>query len=223
VFKLRRGFTLIELLVVIAIIAILAAILFPVFARARNKAREASCISNGKQLALAVRMYVQDYDETFPSARIVPGCPYPDYNASIPYMLAAERQYGGYPTLLNPYVKNHQVFYCPSDDTPADTNPTRTVSYFWRHCVDAHGVILGGPKDDAFCRPAEQIILHERFDWHLEQKGFWNTNPGTRQVVSVFADGHVKAYRGFTGRGPNNDPNWFDRVHGYDVRQGYDS
>src|SRR5438067_179265 len=62
----RRGFTLIELLVVIAIIAILAAILFPVFAQAREKARQAGCTSNLKQISLATMMYLQDYDETYP-------------------------------------------------------------------------------------------------------------------------------------------------------------
>ncbi|MFO8079163.1 MAG: prepilin-type N-terminal cleavage/methylation domain-containing protein [Armatimonadota bacterium] len=68
--KQRAGFTLIELLVVIAIIAILAAILFPVFARAREKARQSSCLSNVKQLNLGVMMYVQDYDETFPQGYV---------------------------------------------------------------------------------------------------------------------------------------------------------
>ena len=62
----RSGFTLIELLVVIAIIAILAAILFPVFAQARDKARQSSCLSNTRQMATSILMYVQDYDETFP-------------------------------------------------------------------------------------------------------------------------------------------------------------
>jgi len=65
----RWGFTLIELLVVIAIIAILAAILFPVFAQARDKARQASCLSNCKQMGTAWMMYTQDYDETFPSSQ----------------------------------------------------------------------------------------------------------------------------------------------------------
>src|SRR5213082_1669007 len=64
--RVRRGFTLIELLVVIAIIAILAAILFPVFAQAREKARQTSCLSNIKQLGLSAMMYVEDYDETYP-------------------------------------------------------------------------------------------------------------------------------------------------------------
>ncbi len=66
----RKGFTLIELLVVIAIIAILAAILFPVFARAREKARQTSCLSNMKQIALAITMYASDYDETYASTAL---------------------------------------------------------------------------------------------------------------------------------------------------------
>ncbi len=94
----RSGFTLIELLVVIAIIAILAAILFPVFARAREKARQTSCMSNMKQLATSARMYSSDYD-----SRIVP------------YSLGGDP--GGAPVFwdrLQPYVKNEQIFDCPS-------------------------------------------------------------------------------------------------------------
>jgi len=99
----RRGFTLIELLVVIAIIAILAAILFPVFAQAREKARQASCLSNNKQLALAVLMYSQDYDETFPISRW-----WPEYDP-----VAPGKQ--GWAVAVQPYVKNLGVFKCPSD------------------------------------------------------------------------------------------------------------
>jgi prepilin-type N-terminal cleavage/methylation domain-containing protein/prepilin-type processing-associated H-X9-DG protein len=95
----RRGFTLIELLVVIAIIAILAAILFPVFAQAREKARQTSCASNVKQIALAMLMYAQDYDEKFP--------PQFGPQASLDW-----------PVPLEPYVKNAQLFGCPSGSPP---------------------------------------------------------------------------------------------------------
>lgn len=97
----RRGFTLIELLVVIAIIAILAAILFPVFARAREKARQTSCLSNMKQLGLACLMYLQDFDEMYPSRwRCCGGAnPYP-----LPW-----------PWVLQPYVKNTQMYICASE------------------------------------------------------------------------------------------------------------
>ncbi len=87
----RRGFTLIELLVVIAIIAILAAILFPVFAKAREKARQTSCLNNLKQMGLAVMGYVQDYDECTPSAH---------NHVDL--------------VLIQPYIKNKQVYMCPT-------------------------------------------------------------------------------------------------------------
>jgi prepilin-type N-terminal cleavage/methylation domain-containing protein/prepilin-type processing-associated H-X9-DG protein len=100
----RRGFTLIELLVVIAIIAILAAILFPVFAKARDQARKASCGSNMRQLGLALNMYVQDFDET------LPGQPQP---GTLPDFLAdtAPRNWC---RELYPYYKNRQLLICPS-------------------------------------------------------------------------------------------------------------
>src|SRR3982750_4546531 len=107
----RRGFTLIELLVVIAIIAILAAILFPVFAQAREQARKASCQSNLKQIGLALRMYTQDYDETlFASGMLAPnGATAPDGNNLI-RMLS-----GGLSWFCQPYIKNEGIFRCPSD------------------------------------------------------------------------------------------------------------
>lgn len=136
----RRAFTLIELLVVIAIIAILAAILFPVFAQAREKARSTACISNLKQIGLSVRMYAQDYDElypmgTYPGMRnweVNPGvfgnqgwndcggfwAGFDPGDGGLPYNGCA---YGGefYRTLMTvqllPYTKNKQIWYCPSD------------------------------------------------------------------------------------------------------------
>jgi prepilin-type N-terminal cleavage/methylation domain-containing protein/prepilin-type processing-associated H-X9-DG protein len=106
-----KGFTLIELLVVIAIIAILAAILFPVFAQAREKARQTSCLSNLKQMGLGLTMYSQDYDE-----QLVPA-----------WMGAAFPGDTRWMDVIQPYVKNVQLFTCPSSDTnytpvPAGSN-----------------------------------------------------------------------------------------------------
>ncbi len=98
--RMTPGFTLIELLVVIAIIAILAAILFPVFAQAREKARAIVCLSNQKQIALAVVMYANDYDET-----LVPGRNGSTFDFT-------QQFYFDY--LLNPYVKNQNIWTCPS-------------------------------------------------------------------------------------------------------------
>src|SRR6187200_1061076 len=100
----KHGFTLIELLVVIAIIAILAAILFPVFAQAREKARQTTCLSNHRQIGTAAMMYVQDYDEAW-----------------VPYTVGGGANQKLWPVLFQPYVKNTQVFI-------ESSNPSRT---FW--------------------------------------------------------------------------------------------
>jgi prepilin-type N-terminal cleavage/methylation domain-containing protein/prepilin-type processing-associated H-X9-DG protein len=110
----RRGFTLIELLVVIAIIAILAAILFPVFAQAREKARTASCMSNCKQLGLAVQMYSNDYDESLPYSGV--------YGAQHP--LFRQYDWALWVVLLNPYIKNFQIWQCPSGKPSVIGPPT---------------------------------------------------------------------------------------------------
>src|SRR5881392_4236509 len=110
--KARFGFTLIELLVVIAIIAILAAILFPVFAQAREKARQASCLSNMKQIGLSMTLYVQDYDETFPhspwNGQPV-GTDDNDYGKST-YVTRFTWYWQ-----LYPYTKSRKIWICPSD------------------------------------------------------------------------------------------------------------
>jgi len=105
----RSGFTLIELLVVIAIIAILAAILFPVFAKAREKARQSSCLSNEKQISLAILQYAQDYDERFPVGQA---------NATPAYF---------WPMGVAPYMKNTQVLICPSRSSSTATSATYLV------------------------------------------------------------------------------------------------
>jgi len=110
--KRRRGFTLVELLVVIAIIAVLAAILFPVFAQARASARKASCTSNLHQLAMGFTQYFQDYDETFPANGVYEVATIADID-KLWY-----RQ-------IQPYVKNYGVLHCPSDNV---TNAQRTLS-----------------------------------------------------------------------------------------------
>lgn len=103
-----RAFTLIELLVVIAIISILAAVLFPVFARARENARRASCQSNLRQMALATLMYTKDYDEYFPRTNII------DHSATPPGGNWASAGYWFWPQIIYPYHKNIDAMLCPS-------------------------------------------------------------------------------------------------------------
>ncbi len=112
----KRAFTLIELLVVIAIIAILAAILFPTFARAKAAAKQISCVSNLHQIGMAMNMYMNDYDDLYPHAvdqsdKYDPNiwANFPSFQAQIALMPLMQ-------DALQPYVKNREVFHCPSDD-----------------------------------------------------------------------------------------------------------
>ncbi|MFO8078894.1 MAG: DUF1559 domain-containing protein [Armatimonadota bacterium] len=153
----RRGFTLIELLVVIAIIAILAAILFPVFARAREKARQTSCLSNLKQLGTALQMYVQDWDEITP--------PHTDDDpGGLPY----NWRYDSFPLRLHPYVKNYQIYRCPSDDGWTEPSPTaggRWSSYVMNNLGSSHFPEVSGESgvdlkaDSQFRDPSGTIVL----------------------------------------------------------------
>lgn len=124
----RGAFTLIELLVVIAIIAILAAILFPVFAQARKKARQTACLSNTKQISLAVIQYSQDYDEMMP-ANGTPNTATPPPNN--PRNSAFER--------TMPYIKNADVLHCPDDDTD-DNSPSGRYAIY----KDQNGLAASG-------------------------------------------------------------------------------
>jgi prepilin-type N-terminal cleavage/methylation domain-containing protein/prepilin-type processing-associated H-X9-DG protein len=129
--KMSKGFTLIELLVVIAIIAILASILFPVFARARENARRASCQSNMKQIGLGILQYTQDYDEKFP--------------AGVP----ATYRGPGWAGECYPYIKSAQIFKCPSDSTVPDAPtvvgaPVVTVSYAFNANLTRYSLAILG-------------------------------------------------------------------------------
>ena len=115
----RSGFTLIELLVVIAIIAILAAILFPVFSKARAAARKTSCLSNIKQLTLGMTMYAQDYDETFPQWNWGQSSQYFTNDGTTIWWNA-----------IYPYVKNAQVYVCPDNKYTTKTKDDGAWGYF---------------------------------------------------------------------------------------------
>lgn len=140
--NVRKGFTLIELLVVIAIIAILAAILFPVFAKVREKARAISCLSNMKQIGLAFTQYSQDNDEKNPNGV---NCFYPGGN--------------GWAGQLYPYVKSAKVFYCP-DDTGAESTTFTSYAY------NSNNTAPTGSGVDSYAiakyvSPARTVLLFE--------------------------------------------------------------
>jgi prepilin-type N-terminal cleavage/methylation domain-containing protein/prepilin-type processing-associated H-X9-DG protein len=151
--RVQRGFTLIELLVVIAIIAILAAILFPVFAQAREKARQTSCLSNEKQLGLSILMYVQDYDEQFPSGSR-------DYAANPNSSTQLAFSGLGWAGQVYPYTKNAQILKCPDDPTSSVAATTTTealypVSYAYNLNVAMN------PADASLTAPATTLALFE--------------------------------------------------------------
>jgi prepilin-type N-terminal cleavage/methylation domain-containing protein/prepilin-type processing-associated H-X9-DG protein len=150
----RSGFTLIELLVVIAIIAILAAILFPVFAQAREKARQSSCQSNQKQLGLAFMGYIQDYDEKFPPVAGVVSAPggvaaVAHWGPSVDTDPAIDIQLPG---LIDGYVKNRGIFRCPS------TAGSTSISYMYNDLAATKSqAALAGVADTVLACEFQQI------------------------------------------------------------------
>ena len=215
----RKGFTLIELLVVIAIIAILAAILFPVFAKAREKARQASCLSNMKQIALGMYMYVQDYDDAFaPAIRGTYGTPstytaqtdktMPGYYYSVYDSDGNQGTTGhviGWMDLIFPYVKGIKIFDCPSAPIKWDSG--------YGGCMSSYGYsgAINGAYRNLICpgepfgvvynlgeitRISDTIVFMDCNSWWsiclapvIVPKQTWLHNEGANVG---FADGHAK-------------------------------
>ena len=183
----RRGFTLIELLVVIAIIAILAAILFPVFARAREKARQTSCLSNLKQIALSVQMYADDWNE------------------SLPYY---QRPFGwNWYDDIAPYMKNRSITVCPSKPEWSEDHATHKVGYGLNHAIFPAGPTAGSsfpsPTHLAMIDyPSETIGGADKSEGNVRMIGpsfsgstAWPYNVDTRHNEGAnffFLDGHAK-------------------------------
>ncbi|HPT99521.1 MAG TPA: DUF1559 domain-containing protein [Armatimonadota bacterium] len=206
----RRGFTLIELLVVIAIIAILAAILFPVFARARENARKTTCMSNCKQMGNALMMYYQDYDELLPRRQIELPAPftYNGYNHSKLLWYMA----------LEPYHKSTGVMNCPSSGKVWKGNYSGDTAYG----INTHLSLAAGDMPLAKIEyPADTLIIAEA-DWTRSTDDYGYSNSYFIQIpfhVSrfipqrhteganiVFVDGHAKWHKipldpSYTGSG----------------------
>lgn len=198
-FVTGKGFTLIELLVVIAIIAILAAILFPVFAKAREKAKQATCVSNVKQIMNGVSMYTQDYDEVFPSCANA-------WTANEPWVF--------WPSQLQPYIKNWNVYSCPGNKQQWRGTAYHGVTYeiFPNYAMTEAFIIGTGISLAAVTSPVDKWLLGDgnhpisgnAVGWFSSTEcGQWYCNrtimntlkfevPHNDGLVMGFVDGHVK-------------------------------
>ncbi|HEX8834917.1 MAG TPA: type II secretion system protein [Abditibacteriaceae bacterium] len=196
-----RGFTLIELLVVVAVIAILAAILFPVFSSARERARRTACVSNGRQIGLAFMQYTQDNDEYYPLTT---------------HSVNADGTLNSWTDTLQGYVKNRQIYRCPNDtsqywDTADPDGRMRRSSYFLSSYLQGMGMY---GKLSSFQNASKIIYVAESADdktgdhfhpslWGSATRvGIWDASRNETPELAlrrhqdgfnvVYADGHAK-------------------------------
>jgi prepilin-type N-terminal cleavage/methylation domain-containing protein/prepilin-type processing-associated H-X9-DG protein len=218
-----RAFTLIELLVVIAIIAILAAILFPVFAQARAKAYQASCLSNQRQIGTAIQMYAQDNDERLPAC----------HSWGLGWTPTVKDRY--IQQLTAPYVKNENIWFCPGVgreraltvlDPKIKTYGQNGTSYIWNHETEVvpygpykgrKSVRVSGLAIAAIPRPAEAPVLWDMPYWNGICKPWTDyaglQSPHAKGVIATYADGHAKysAFRNTSDiRGGCGEDWWHD-------------
>jgi len=187
-----HAFTLIELLVVIAIIAILAAILFPVFAKAREKARQASCASNLKQVGVAMTMYASDYDDLYAYGADWQdkAFPHPSWVAQLATMPVVR-------FVLDPYVKSMQVWVCPSD-TGLEWDPITSQAINTTSCARDYAMSYSYRTELALRGISTSSLTYPtQVPMFIDSSGAWHF--GTRNVYDsyrynvVFCDGHVKS------------------------------
>lgn len=208
----KQGFTLIELLVVIAIIAVLAAILFPVFAKAREQARMTSCLANMKQIGTSLMMYIQDNDQCYPIAdpavvsqfgdQVAGGTVTEQYNGHVAPANAQYSQKYSIKAQLEPYVKSNGIWKCPSDSgcDPKGVAGKRFTSYHYKFFMgvakDAWGL---DPYSESSFNYASRMVgftetvpYHDFRQWPPPNNG-WQWYPDCK-VNSTFLDGHAKSY-----------------------------
>lgn len=204
------GFTLIELLVVIAILAILAGILFPVFAKARAKGRQSACLSNLCQQGNANQLYLQDWDDTFPNARFLGRIWVINSIDASGFGQASRRDDVYFVDLIRPYVKAEGVFYCPSTGPeyvwqgvfrqPFSENRTSYWYNWWR----ANGTSLGQVRN------ASRAILLADMPYGPDYPYL----PHEKAINVGYADGHAKIFHLSKGDLPAQGGGWWDQVHG---------
>ncbi len=234
----RSGFTLIELLVVIAIIAILAAILFPVFAQAKEAAKKTSCLSNTKQLGIAMQMYLQDYDDTFFEQFWPGGCP--NIDPPCTNWMEGDRvcQPNHFAFLIYPYIKNQDLFHCPSYTGETytanlrlfdcnDPNQRPVVNYveyginevLFETTKSASKIenvaSVGVFVDNNYVFSWRNCLIgpydgdyHYYFPWGINDWTFYQYPRHSGGVNFAFADGHSKFAKGQQAPGDKPDYEW---------------